>query len=730
MSFAQRFCVSVMAITVMTACGSSDGGPADPPGPPGDIRLELSLSVSTLTIESGASGTLTATTTLTGGLAGPVSIVTAGAPAGVSASASNIVTSGASTTGTITVLAAASVAAGSYPLIVTASVPGASSVRAALTLVVTEAPPAPDFALTVASPLSLSQGETGATGVTIGRTSFTGAVALSATGLPSGVSAGFSPAAPTTDSSTLTLQVGADAAPGSYPIVIVGTATPGTRSDTLSLTIIVAGSYALTANPDTLTVAPAGSVSTAVSVAAIGGFSGAVALSVGGLPSGMSAAFNPATTTSNSTLTLTTTGAAPGTSTLTITGTTAGLTDMTTSLAVTVMPGNTGTTVTLDFAPCELQDRAVWLAYRDGPSAAWTPVPGVADRYTFTLTGDLGGLAVAGDGSLEVLLERSSSLAEFGANVCALAGAERRVAGTTTGLPANAEGLVSYGSSAVEVANGSPDFAIPDAPLGAHDLIGYVRTSDVVSFNDRVAIRRDVDPAPPGNVAALDFAGSESFAPQFAGVQLAGAGTQALKLSMSYLTRSGVDGSRCDIATLYDELNESGTAVAVFGVPADRQRPDDQHQLQIRATTTTGSTVLFQEVVESFHALTPRNMVLPDPFNPTASRVSGSSHHRLRVQGMLPAGLESLVALSTGRSTDRDFGFVVSAGWLPSGTVDVTMPDLSGVAGFNPAWAPGATELVDYTIVGVSSLGINGLAQPCLRNGRIAGAGKEGVLPD
>ena len=73
----------------------------------------------------------------------------------------------------------------------------------------------PDFSLS-ANPTSLSvaQGSSGTSTITINPIDgFTGSVNLSASGLPTGVTAGFSPN-PATTTSTLTLTVGAGAATG------------------------------------------------------------------------------------------------------------------------------------------------------------------------------------------------------------------------------------------------------------------------------------------------------------------------------------------------------------------------------------------------------------------------------------------------------------------------------------------------------------------------------------
>lgn len=589
------------------------------------------------------------------GYTGSVTIVTAGAPAGVSAVASNVGTTGTTTTGTITVSVAAGVVAGSYPLTVTGSGAGVSSVQTTLTLTVTAAPLAADFSLSATSPLALAPGASGTVPVTITRTNFTEAVVLTVTGLPTGVTAAFAPAAPTGTTSTLTLQVGASVAPGSYPLQIVGTGAPGSRTSALSLTVSVAGSYALTVK---VTVTPTGSVSTTVTVTPTGGFTGAVALGIAGLPAGVSASFSPTSTSTTSTLTLTTAGAAPGTSTLTITGETVGLSDVNATLSATVMPVSASTTITLDYSACVAGDKVTWAAYRDGPSASWIPVTVSSNRFTFTLHNALGGVALASSQGVEVLLERTSWLADYAEHPCQPLDEERTVSGTATNLPANANGFMSFGTNAIEITSAQPAYSLIEVPLGVHDLLGYAYIGATVGVNNRAFIRRDVNPAPPGMMSAADFAGSESFAPQVASVSVVGVSAgQLLEHSMSYATRTG-SATRCDIATFYEQLPVTGSTFSAYGVPASRQRADDVHVLNVRTSTTIGQTSYFQEAVESFHTFAGRTVMMPESFNPTASRVTSGSHHQLRVQGTLPAEYTTVLALSSGLSTDQNYGML------------------------------------------------------------------------
>jgi phospholipase C len=98
-----------------------------------------------------------------------------------------------------------------------------------------------------------------------------------------------------------------------------GAGSPGTPDFTLS------------ASPSSLTIKQGGSgVSSTITVNPADGFSGSVSLSVSGVPSGVTASFNPTSTSTTSTLTLIAAGNAPtGAATITVTGASGSLTHQT-----------------------------------------------------------------------------------------------------------------------------------------------------------------------------------------------------------------------------------------------------------------------------------------------------------------------------------------------------------------------------------------------------------------
>src|SRR5205823_364126 len=138
--------------------------------------------------------------------------------------------------------------------------------------------------------LTIVQGATGTTTVTITRTNFTGAVTLSLGSAPTGVTGAFDPAAPTGTSSALTVSVGAAVAPGVYNLTVAGSGSPGSRSTPLTLTVSAVGDYTLSLTPAELTVEQ-GATGTATVTITRTNFTGAVSLSLSNAPTRVTGSF-------------------------------------------------------------------------------------------------------------------------------------------------------------------------------------------------------------------------------------------------------------------------------------------------------------------------------------------------------------------------------------------------------------------------------------------------------
>jgi Glycosyl hydrolase family 79, N-terminal domain len=198
------------------------------------------------------------------------------------------------------------------------------------TILLTPGTVAPNFSLSAGpSSLGIVEGASGNAMVAVTPSGgFAGSVALAASGLPSGVTANFSPAS-TTGTSTLTLAASKTATAGTAVVTITGTSGSLSRQTTLVLTVTapVVPDFGLSAGASTLALTQGTSTSSTITIGPKNGFAGSVALSASGLPAGVAASFNPSSTKTGSTLTLTaSSAAATGTGAVTVTGTSGSLT--------------------------------------------------------------------------------------------------------------------------------------------------------------------------------------------------------------------------------------------------------------------------------------------------------------------------------------------------------------------------------------------------------------------
>jgi subtilase family serine protease len=299
----------------------------------------LAASPTAVSVVVGSSGTSTITTAVSGGFDSAVALTASGQPAGVAVTFSpTSIAAPGSGTSTATLAVASTTATGTYTITVSGT-GGSITHTATISLTVTSAPVA-NFTVS-ASPTSVSvaQGSTGKSTITTGVSGgFSSAVSLTASGLPAGVTAAFSPtsiAAPGSGSSTLTLTVASTAAAGTSTITITGTGGGLTRTASVSLTVTAAaqGTFTISVSPTSGSLDRGQSGYAVVTLAVSGGFDSPVALSATGIPTDVTGSFSPTSITGSGTshFTLTVSRSAPtGTHAITITGTGGGITKSTT----------------------------------------------------------------------------------------------------------------------------------------------------------------------------------------------------------------------------------------------------------------------------------------------------------------------------------------------------------------------------------------------------------------
>ncbi len=209
-------------------------------GPSTAGGFTLSASPATLSIAQGSSASETITVTDTGGFTGMVSIGSVtGIPSGVTVSGcANPIAGNGSCVLTLSASSTATTGAATVTITGTSGILTAStSFGVTVTTKVT-----PNFTLT-ASPTSLSvtQGSSATDTITVTDTGgFTGSVTLSASGLPSGVTAAFA-TNPTTGSSVVTFTASATATAGLATATITGASGTVTATTIIALTVTTSG---------------------------------------------------------------------------------------------------------------------------------------------------------------------------------------------------------------------------------------------------------------------------------------------------------------------------------------------------------------------------------------------------------------------------------------------------------------------------------------------------------
>ncbi len=219
----------------------------------GTPAFTLAASPTAVSVAQGSSGSSTISTTVSGGFNSAIALSAAGQPAGVTVSFSpTSIAAPGSGSSTMTINVASGTTAGTSTITVTGTGGGITH-TATVTLTVT-ATGTPAFTIS-ASPSAVSIAKGAAGSSTISTTisgGFNSAIALSASGQPSGVTVSLSPtsiAAPGSGSSTMTINVASTATAGTSTITVTGTGGGITHTATVTLTVTGGTVTQLLGNP-------------------------------------------------------------------------------------------------------------------------------------------------------------------------------------------------------------------------------------------------------------------------------------------------------------------------------------------------------------------------------------------------------------------------------------------------------------------------------------------------
>jgi hypothetical protein len=550
--------------------------------------------------------------------------------------------------------------------------------------------------------------------VTLTRTgSFAGPVSLQPTGMPTGVTALFSlPSVPNGQTqSTLTFTVASTAAAGTTTINIIGNGA-GVANQTLAVQLTVtvpaqAGPFAMSLSVASYLALPPTTLSSPaqLTITRNAGFTGAVALTVSGLPAGLVVGVTPTNATGNTaTVLILDGGAAKGTYPITIRGVAAGQGEQSITFNVTVVAPSTGST-TWTFCENAVRSPQYIFAVKDG-TGPWTRIMPNGNAYSFNVTSPTGQVAMVvpeGLGYRTTIYQHTSQeIAARGTQECLNypSATQRTATGQITGLGANEISLMTVGTTQGG-SLGPASFTLTNLPAGNLDLVAVRETlnQQADQIPSRFLVRRGINPAAGATIAPIDFNAAEAVAPTTANWTFNATNGEAFSIVEYFSTAGGTAG----VLLGPPGIDRTTTSRTIYGVPSAQTINGDLHVVIATVLSSNLTVRATRQVIAYSRSIVDRTLTFgPALPTPTVTTVATAPLGRLRAQGTLPNEYNSGVMFDASQtSIDRYTSIHATRGFLGSGNAyDLQVPDLTAVVGWDTRFPMSSGVAATYWVSG------------------------------
>ena len=642
---------------------------------------DLAVSRQTVTVVTGGIAPLTVSVNRTNFTA-PIALSLNGST-GISANFTESPLAGTSTGATI--VAASDLAPGTYTVTLRGQADGLPTREVTITVVVIA-----DALQLITEQATTRQGTSVTTPIIINRNGVEDPIRLSASNLPGGVTASFDPNPAAGGTATMTIVVAPAVAAQSYTAT-VNAVVNGTPIASAELALnVTPSSLALALTPASLAMFQGTSTTTKLTLTRTS-LESPVAISIVGLPAGVTASASPSTVTGDeSTITITVSDAAvAGDYVVSVLGAptswpAGNSRNATLALTVRPVPGTEGNVI-LDWSRCTAP---LWVARQDGEvNSGWLQVMATSGGvYRFSVTQARGGFAYADGAGVTVRYMTGAQLTAAPHDMCPVTPVQgtKTITGSGAHVGAGETFTYSLGGSFATSTTASPSFQLQGVPDGVHDLVAF---GSPTITGARGLIRRDVDLPDGESLGSIDLVGTDASAPVRPNVTQSGAfqSGDVLSHAMAYLTTPA-----CTENRLYTS-GSTGTVTVMMGVPETIQRPTDFHRIT--------STIVGTSRTRVFQRMQAKTVILP-PLNGTVNITSLTGSYR-RLQAVV-GGVSSAYngtaefRYSTGQ---KSVTIRASMQWVASATVNLVMPDFSGVSGWQDAFAVPAGGSGAYTFI-------------------------------
>ena len=620
---------------IALACGDSDL-PTLATG-----SIQVAVNPASLSVPQGGIGSVTVSLTRGGDYAADVTLSISGLPAGVSTTITPAQLTGSTTSATIDVAVAATVAVGSYTATITAAGQGVAQATTSFELTVTVQP---NYTLTVApTSLTVAAGASGNAVVSISRTNFTGGVTLSLQNPPAGMTGSFTPSPSTTNTADLVLSVAANVSAGNYAITVQGSAA-GIAARTVGLQLTVIPPQSGGNNVEYQFCDPT----------AVPAFF----------------AFQDGTNAWQA--------VAPVTS-----GTV-------TKFVFNITQGRGGVLIVSQTAASTVADvLRVSRAVNVRRATTRTSLRGLQRRLASvnSLTSSARRSSVADVYETAVIYATTAELAQDGIATCAQTAPTKTITGNAAGVPAGAFGFVSFGTTTEIFDGGSSTVPLTfDVPNGPRDLAGARMATPGTPPNKLILFRNLNIPDGGSLPSQIDFNGPASLSPATANVTITGGSGDDLETFVDLVTANTEVG-------IYSDLAPSPSATRPWaGLNSTDMLTSDLHGLIVFASAPNDD---FRVTLKYVGPVANHTIALgPAMTATTATQIAAGAYPRYQFQGTLPPEYNKLLAIDVAPTTSGNtYGTVATSAYLTAAgsalSYNFTMPDVAALPGF-----PVASRLV------------------------------------
>ena len=351
--------------------------------------------------------------------------------------------------------------------------------------------------------------------------------------------------------------------------------------------------------------------------------------------------------------------------------------------------GGPSTTVEVPFCADETP---AWVAFQDGDGAWTTTSPTIDGRhalYRHDFVANRGGIAVGqrfsvGLTTVNVTYGAPAELTAFGNTFPGECNSSppKAILGTVAGVGDNQGATVSGGFSNAFIFPGDRSFVLSDLTDEPQTILATrtTRVNDVLTL-DKLIVRRTPVLPDSTTIPVLDFDSDEAFAPAVANVTIEGIGAEGAQAHTRLVTPNS--------QSIISFLSNSMTAAtrSYNALPESRLATSDLQALTVSGNPTTdlvirSATTYFRAPVDQTIALGPAAAA------PTISVIERTPALRLRSVLAPQAVYDRFASIVYQQgSTLVSVGMTAQYASLTNYGYDLSIPDFSGVAGFDPQWA-------------------------------------------